>query len=355
MADPLQPEPAIGHLPELVSHLPQPGRDRFDRLFEVVVGDARLVPPPDMEPWLARQFGSVERVTTQRVVRVVNRWTWESALFNPIRAERPLDQRQSDNLDQQVAASIGDAFCSPATGTPADVFGRIRGAASVTAANVAKIDVWHAVVIFDEHDPRRFTAASVADAFATAMRWARRVHQEDAQARHFLLLWNCLWRAGASIVHGHAQAFAGRGSHYAGVERWRAAARRYGRSYFDDLYAAHAALGLGFEWRGVKTLAHLTPMRAEETLLFSAHYDETLASAAYHVLTALQPISFNLAVYHPPFGRPAWRNFPVIVRIVDRGDPANRTNDVGAMELFAGSVISSDPFETARRLRPAFS
>ena len=45
-----------------------------------------------------------------------------------------------------------------------------------------------------------------------------------------------------------------------------------------------------------------------------------------------------------------WSGFPVVVRIVDRGDPTARTADIGAMELYAASVVSSDPFAVVRAL-----
>jgi hypothetical protein len=62
--------------------------------------------------------------------------------------------------------------------------------------------------------------------------------------------------------------------------------------------------------------------------------------------------SFNLVIYTPPWaGTPEnWEGFPVVVRIVDRGDPSTRTVDIGAMELYAQSVVSSDPFQLARTL-----
>ena len=44
---------------------------------------------------------------------------------------------------------------------------------------------------------------------------------EDPEAVNYLLIWNCLWRAGSSIIHGHAQALLGSGSHYAAIERLR--------------------------------------------------------------------------------------------------------------------------------------
>jgi hypothetical protein len=46
-----------------------------------------------------------------------------------------------------------------------------------------------------------------------------------------------------------------------------------------------------------------------------------------------------------------WDGFPAMVRLVDRGDSKKVTSDIGAMELYASSVISSDPFEVAKMLR----
>jgi hypothetical protein len=45
-----------------------------------------------------------------------------------------------------------------------------------------------------------------------------------------------------------------------------------------------------------------------------------------------------------------WSGFPTVVYLVDRGSPANRTSDIGAMELYAASVVASDPFAVARAL-----
>jgi hypothetical protein len=159
-------------------------------------------------------------------------------------------------------------------------------------------------------------------------------------------------------VHGHAQAAVTRGSHFAHVERWRAGARRYGRGYFDALYEAHRVLGLGFERDGVRVLAHLTPAKEKEVLLIAPQATPELRRAAYLALSTfirkLGVRAFNLGLYHRPLGRPTWRNFPVVVRLVDRGDPASRNSDFGAMELFASSIVSSDPFEVVSAFREGF-
>jgi hypothetical protein len=63
-------------------------------------------------------------------------------------------------------------------------------------------------------------------------------------------------------------------------------------------------------------------------------------------------VSFNLVAYMPPL-RPvpeSWDGFPFIIRIVDRGPLANKTADFGAMELYASSVVSSDPFRVIEAL-----
>jgi len=37
--------------------------------------------------------------------------------------------------------------------------------------------------------------------------------------------------------------------------------------------------------------------------------------------------------------------------VIDRGDPSNRTSDIGAMELYSAPVVSSDPFRVAHFLK----
>ncbi len=317
-----------------------------------------------MHSWIEGQFGSLETVEQQKIVRVVNRWTLEEALFNELRSRRPLDNTGGD-LEAEIEATTGDPFCNLDTGTPADVFGRIRGRSSATASNVAKYEAWSAVIVFDEHNPLRLTEAGVDDAIRTAWAWAARVHQVDPPARFFLFMWNCLWRSGSSIVHGHAQAAVARRRHYAHVERWRLAAAAYRRrcrtAYFEDLFEAHRALGLAFEDRGVRVLAHLTPLKERETLLIAPSLTPELRRAVYLALSTfterLGVRSFNAGMYHPPLAAPraGWKGFPVLFRVLDRGDPGNRNSDIGAMELFAASVIASNPFDVAAALRQRFS
>lgn len=349
----------IAHLQDLVLALPAAERDRVARIYHIVTTTGRLVPPPEMQAWIEKYFGSLAAVEEQRIVKVTNLITLEGALFNSLRASRPMEARGNAEVEAEIARD-GDPFCHPETGTPADVFGRVKGKHCITASNVAKYDGFHGLVIFDEHNPLAFTADGVADYVDTALAWARKAHNADNAARYFFFMWNGLWRAGASIIHGHAQMTLSRGIHYARVEALRRAALLYrvahDTSYFDDLVAAHRSLGLATAYGNTQVLAHLTPVKEKEVLLIGKRLDRDVTDALYRVLDTfvhrLGVRSFNVAVYLRPIDavQEDWTDFPALVRIVDRGDLTNRTSDIGAMELYASSVISSDPFRVIAAL-----
>lgn len=356
----------ITDLPRLIAELPDHERAVVERLFAVEASEGEIVPPPEMESWLAETFGSVEAVLQQRVVRVMNRWTFEGAAFNPLRARKPISAAGTASgatVRQRIGSTRGDDFCDPERRTPAEVFGRVRIGRVSAAGNVAKADGWHAVLIFDEHDPLAIDSQSVADLLATAEAWAARVRERDLSARHLFLGWNCLWRAGASQVHAHAQVTLSAGMAQARVEGWRAAAERYhretGGNYFADLAQAHRTLGLAAEIGPVARFALLTPAKEREIVLLAPASDglskiaAPLAQTLRVLLDDLGVQAFNMAIFGPPLGDAdeRWAGFPLVARLVDRGDPNSDASDIAAMELFGSSVIASDPFEVAQTLR----
>jgi hypothetical protein len=351
---------SIAELQEIVLGLPAEERDRVARIYHITTTHGQLVPPASMIPWIEQHFGSVAAVEEQKIVKVTNLITLEGALYNELRARRPMEAPGAPAAADEIART-GDPFCRPEEGTPADIFGRVRGRYGLTASNVAKYDGFHGLVIFDEHNPLDFTAEGIADHLQTALEWARKAHNADNAARYFFFMWNGLWRAGASIIHGHAQMTLGRGMHYARVEALRRAALLYrlahGVSYFEDLVAAHRILGLATTHGNTQVLAHLTPVKEKEVLLIGEHADRDLTDALYRVLDTfvhrLGVQSFNIALYLRPIDavQEDWTGFPPIIRIVDRGELSNRTADIGAMELYASSVISGDPFRVIEALQ----
>ena len=359
----------IADLEELLGRLPAESAAAARRIYDVTTTTGRLDPPPEMTAWVERLFGSIAAVREQRIVRVTDTVTLEGALFNELRSRRPMEVKGTDEVREAIEASRGDPFCRPETGTPADPFGRVRGDHGVTASNIAKYDGYHGVLVFDEHDPLApMDEATVRDHLATARRWAVAALEQDPGARYWFLMWNSLWRAGGSIVHGHMQMTTTRGMHYPRIEALRRHALAYGErtshDYFEDRWAVHRDLGLGIEVGRARLFASLTPVKEREAIVMGrpGEDESTLAAGIARVLSAYRAmgvVAHNMALYLPPLAPDGedrraeedWSAFPPTARLVDRGDPGNRTTDIGAMELYAASVISSDPFRVADALR----
>jgi hypothetical protein len=356
---------SIVELEERVAGLAPEARAAAERIYSISATTGTLVPPAEMRPWIEKQFGSVDAVIAQRIVRVTDLVTLEGALFNEVRARRPMavPEKSGAEVAETIRSTENDPFCHPLTGTPADAFGRVTGPHAITASNVAKYDGYHGVLVFDAHDPLvPMDADAIAGHFATARRWAEAAFARDPAAPYYFLMWNCLWRAGGSIVHGHMQMTTTRGMHYPKVERLRQAAlaydTRHRRDYFDDLWLIHRSLGLGVEVGGARVFATLTPVKEREVVVLGAPGadERTIAAGVSQALRSLRAqgiVAHDLALYVPPLAADGadWRRFPVIARLVDRGDPGNRTCDIGSMELYAASVIASDPFVVAAALQ----
>ena len=354
-------------LPARIVALAGAARSRADRLLDARAIDGRTDPPPELHDWLAATFGSVDAVRHQSLLRVTNLATLDGTIFAPLRSRRPIDgESRAAHLAREIAATADDPFCNAMTSTPADPFGRVRGRRMVSGANAALADAHHAVLVFDEHDPLAIDADLVHDLLTTGRAWADRARASDPAATNYLLIWNCLWRAGGSIVHGHAQALVGEGPHQARLERFRrdaAAYRaRHAADLVDDMLALHDDLGLAEERTGITTVAHVTPLKEREVLVIGPagtdERDPAFADAVAHVLLAyrdrLGVRSFNLALWRPPLGigQPdGWDGFPTMVRIVDRGDLFSRPSDIGAMELYGTPIVGSDPHDVMAALR----
>src|SRR5258705_491672 len=205
--------------------------------------------------------GSSERVRCERTIRGRHRRRGTSRCTPP----RP-----------KPGAPHEDGYAS---------FDRIRGEHGITASNIAKYDGYHGVLVFDEHDPLApMDAEVIRDRLLTARRWALAANEEDPSSKYYFLIWNCLWRAGGSIVHGHMQMTTTRGMHYPRVEMLRRRAleydEQYGHDYFDDLWLIHDALGLGHERDGARVFAALAPIKESEVIILGRPGEDETSLAA---------------------------------------------------------------------------
>ncbi|GAB4114712.1 MAG: hypothetical protein Fur005_18500 [Roseiflexaceae bacterium] len=359
-------QPTVLQIGDLLDRLAAEPRQIAERLFDVEIAQGRLVPTTEMIPWIERQFGDIDATCQQTIVRIQNRFTLESALFNPLRSRRPNGAiTDSAALDQWIAEELRhDIFADPLRDTPADLFGRIVGRYCVSASNIAKYDGWHGLVIPHEAHPLHFDEAQISDYLDVALRWIRAAQEHDPLARYPLITWNCLPKSGATIVHSHWQIAIARSMAYSRVELWRRAATHYhaetGRWYFADFAQLHQALGLLLDLKGLKGLhglIHLTPLRSRELILLADRSVDTptLAQAIHACLRRLVDDlgtrSLNMAIALPPLGDPQWQGFPILVRIGDRGAVLTSRNDIGAMELYGTPVIAEDPFVVAQQLK----
>jgi hypothetical protein len=353
----------ILYLDEIVEALPAAEKALFQRLYALTPAVGELCLPRAMQAWAEQQFGSLDAVTRQKIVRVTNLHTGEETLFSKLRASRPLDiGAAGGHLDY---SGTTDFFSTPYESTPEDSFGRVAGKHCVTASNVAKFDGVHGLVVFNNPDPLDFSREQIIDYIDVARRWAEKAQQIQPQARYFAFIWNCLWRAGASIGHGHAHVMLTCGRHYSRIDCLRQAAvnyrQDYGSHYFNDLFQCHKAVGCALSRSEVKILAYLTPFKDKEVIIMADELALPIKEAVYEVLACLRDrlrvASFNLSLVTPPLAatEESWQDFPVMVRIVDRGNPHHRACDVGGMEVYAASVVASDPIELTHELNECFT
>ena len=163
LGDDRPPVSRITDLPQLIDSLPADDRARAHALYDVSISTGQLTIPPELRDWVVAHFGSVEAVELQHVVRVTDRWTLNGAIFSPLRGRRPQSPPTESAFRRLVESTVGDEFCHPETGTPADTWGRIRGRRTITAANAAMYEARHGVVVFDQHDPLAFDEETVIE------------------------------------------------------------------------------------------------------------------------------------------------------------------------------------------------
>jgi len=206
------------------------------------------------------------------------------------------------------------------------------------------------LIIFNEHNPLKIRKSWLKDYLNTAEIWFKKVKDIDKESKHDFLIWNCLWRAGASIVHGHMQITSSK-QKYARIKREediiRSYKKNYNSDYFADLFRIHNKLGLSKKIGRTKILFYLTPVKEKEIFMISMERRfQKMYGAIHKVLQnyfKLGVQSFNLFLYRI--------NDYWIARIVDRGYLENQNSDIGAMELYGNSVVAYDPFKLAKNFK----
>jgi hypothetical protein len=365
-------------LPELLAKLPSPQR----QLLRAHREQGRLVVPPPFREKIRRWYGlpgdadssaALDRASCQEVIRTDNLYTFEGTVFNYLRSRRPLARPATSLLNDAIKMAETDCdFCNPLNMTAEDTWGRCKGEHCLTAANIAKYDVAHGVVIFKNHHPHQFAAPEVADYLDTAKQWLQTTFDRSARRLKYpFLMWNCLGNAAASQPHGHQQISANAVGPYAKETLAEKAAAQFardfpGRDYWAEWLDAHRSLGLVRDLdNAIHIAASITPLKEKECIIVdsrpgAAPLDGELSRALNLVLRSfiddLSVLSFNVGFHLPPLDEWNRRQRPLIVRCVDRGDPSPvppaklKSADIGGMELYGSTVVASDPFAVIEAL-----
>jgi len=351
----------------------------FNRIYSYYCNFGTLKIIPTIKPIVLKYFGKrdidgqliskedevFENVRKQRIVNIFNEWTGQGTLYNSLRSKRPgMNSEPSEErkkLEQLIQNSEeGCDFCNPEKRTPEDVFGRVQGKYSITAANIAKYDVWSSLVIFKKHNPLEFNLKEFSDYINTAFQWFDMVLTENENYKFPFFVWNCLPRAGASQVHGHAQILMTRDRSYAKVESLKRVIEKYKKEtksdYIKDLYTVHKSLGLSHKSGKVKLFASITPIKEKEIIVISPGPPSTIDQTKKIVFNILRCFidvfgveSFNMSISCPLLNRV---NDPLyIIQIVDRGNIFKSTADIGGMELFGSTVVADDPYMIIKKLK----
>jgi hypothetical protein len=349
---------SILNLPTAYKKLTPTARKRFDSIFSFQLNTGKMVVPESMKPWAKKQFGSVAKLEKQPILKVNNKIMFEGALFNKLRADRPMSKGKPPSTKELLDRAKKEPFADVEANTPEDTFGRLYGKSEISASNVAKYDAIHGLIIFNKANPLAFTKEETIDHFNAALSWIAAAQSENPKAKFPVIGWNCLWKAGASLVHGHMQVLVGIEEAYAVQELWRFRSTQYeyqtGKSYWEELFKVHESVGLGKKKKGIKMFASLTPKKEKEVTIISQEADEVLFTTIHKVLESYKGMgvnSFNVAVMLPPKGK---KDLDTIVKIVDRGSLESQTTDIGIAELYLQqSVIGSDPVKVWREVKKA--
>lgn len=354
----------ICDLEDIIESLPESERDIVNSLFLVSSGNAIQN---------CSALGSPE-LSSQEIVKVMNRWTYAYTKYNHTRSLRPMAPPNLVSLKERIENERGkDPFCKVEEKTPVDDrFGRIKGETCVTAANLYPYGVNHCVIIFNNHDPLVFpTEGEFKDRLSVNDRWMKAVHSHDPHAVYPSYIYNSLPIGGASLIHAHGHGQLEQGFHEAGMCQLADVSNFYGntrqRNYIGDLCRAHQALGLGFEVGGVTIQVPLAAAKERHVDVMTYSFDENARSILYrlvdHMVNDEGVLAYNLTIAYPRLndeGEHINGPIPFWISMIDRGNGKadSSTADFGGSESsfnINSRIVATDPFKVAAGIKKSFS
>lgn len=329
-------------LEKALQNLSKHNKKILEDIYNIEFDEINLTVPKEMKPWAIKTFGNVENVEHQNLVKIYNKYLFEGSSFNSLRSSRPTTRN-----DEAKKIERFKPFENTDSLTSKQKFKPIPGKHSKTVANVAAYEKYHSLVVFNKRNPLEQSQTEIKSHLKTSETWFKKAQLIDENHKNKLLIWNCLWRAGSSVPHGHFQLLATK-TPMPYVRKLRYATKTYQEkndsNYFFDKIRLCKALGLHINRHKTHLLFTLTPTKEKELTMYS--YKKNISDMykefyeAYTFFRKQNIESFNASIFISDT-----KNTPSIIKFVDRGSLSNKSSDVGSMELHARlNVISSNPF-----------
>ncbi|XP_049800463.1 uncharacterized protein LOC126235731 isoform X1 [Schistocerca nitens] len=326
--------------------------EKFDKIYRVDVREGKIYFHPKfankVHEWLGYDPKLFEEVKRQKVTHVYHKYSHKLTAYNPLRAKRPTAKPQKPPklyIEELINQTLpGCDFCNAAIMTAGEIFGRVQGKSSRSAANTFKIDKWHGLFIPDKHSILEITIQEFVDLFNTSLQWFGTVASIDRNARFPVLFWDTFPAAGASQVHVHVHGILGDGLYRGALNAQLRVSNQYiaetSRNYWQDLVEVHDRLGLAAFFGKAVAIAPLTSEKDHELLLISQMPNTDIYSLLYFVIQTYHSIDrfcYSSSMALPLIGYERLlhksESLPTIIRIGTRGECSSTVNDVYTMSL----------------------
>ncbi|KAK7861834.1 hypothetical protein R5R35_000594 [Gryllus longicercus] len=341
----------------------------FSAMYEVDVFNATQRFNEDfskkMTAWLGDKR-TLDLAAFQTVYMVHDTLMQRTTVFNPLRSKRPVSKSQNSVISYlkniSDSSKVNCDFCKPFNATAEDIFGRIQGKHSVSASNAFKLAKWHGLFIPYEHSIFNIDIQIFLDMFNTSLKWFKKVHSIDGNAKYPVFFWDMFPHAGASQMHVHAHGILGEG-HYPGefedvINAVRAFQHKHNAHYWDAVVQVYETFDLALRYGNTIIISPLVPRREHELWLLSNEPSSEFFALLYNIIKMYQDkmekYCFSLAGALPALGEKVSdpeESLPSVVYIGTRGDCSSAVNDVSSLELYLFNNINTDPYKTIMTLR----
>jgi hypothetical protein len=322
-------------LKEIINKLTPSSKIIWERIFEWRETEINLKTLP----------GKYETFKKQKIIFIQDKVLDQEAIFNFSRQKRPQPQKR------EIKNGNSDPFCHYQTETPPDELGRLEGQLVTTAANISKMADYHSLLIFKKHQFDSLDIDDFCEAIKISQKWFEKIKEYDPDIQAQILIWNHHYRAGASILHPHFQLLAYKKPPLklkSLSEKLKTYQNNFQSHYFNDYSQLAQELGLGKKKADFNFWFSLTPPK-EKGLFFYGDLDITTLWRIIKKLNQLGTESFNLLFV---LKSQLINNFGFFV---DRGETEKLNSDIGSLEIFGLPVISTNPFELAKKFFNNFS